>query len=203
MPNKLHHEGRLLRQWVWTQHQTELCCFSSVTILSAGKPKCHRGLRWDAGKSPPTVRWRLMDTFKPGQSKDSDNLKKADIWHLAVTHGQRAEQRQRYPAGEHCGGRKASLFRRAEEWRTPCPLLTAATTCEALPRRRDVIKWMVMSKGDTVLCLVYFNMKWERSVISCSDARVYFIVQFECSVSTLFKKIESYRRHISTPFCNS
>lgn len=36
--------------------------------------------------NPPTVSWRLSDKSNPLQSKDSNNLKKADIAHLTVTH---------------------------------------------------------------------------------------------------------------------
>lgn len=35
---------------------------------------------------PPPLRWRLLDTSNPQQWKDSNNLKKADIAHLTVTH---------------------------------------------------------------------------------------------------------------------
>lgn len=93
MPNKLHHEGRACASvalntcWNFTLnlatswHLAGLRGFEEE-IPSSAVTKCQFRLRWDAGKSPRL----LAPVSNTRQWKDSHNLKKADIVHLAVTH---------------------------------------------------------------------------------------------------------------------
>lgn len=95
-------------------------------------------VRFGESPPPPPARPPGSNKSNPQQSKETNDLKKVDIAHLAVTH-RRAQRGERYPAGEHCHQRKEALFLSSDRivWFAPGWRRRRRPPGAAQPRRRS------------------------------------------------------------------